>query len=662
MQISHFLTTIAALLSIQQLANAQRPFSAADTLALETIGEVAASPDGKTIVFSVSTIDLPANKTISRLIRISAVGGTPELLSSAPEGASSIRWSPNGERLAFIATREKTSAIYTLDIASGKALRVCDYRRSNSFLPHAGNMLAWSPDGKQIAFAGTMEPDPPEQDPLVVTRILYKSRTSFSDNRHTHIFVVPANGGEPHALTTGDHDEHSIDWGGDGSQLVFLSNHEPDPDALLNYDIFAVTVPGGTVRQITNTPGVEMEPRISPDGYSIAYTATKRKITTIDSVAEDAHAWVVPMAGGAGKEMNAGLDRRTSAIAWSPDSKSILYTVGDHGSVLGCTTFLRTDETSCAIGKGAQIGALAPGKDGSLAFTLSKPDMPAEVFRLDAGAREPRQLTHLNSQFIGAHQISKPEEIQFKSFDGAGVQGWLYPALKAAGRTPMILTIHGGPHGQFGYAFNASAQFYAGRGYAVLAINPRGSSGYGQTFSDGSVDNWGGGDYQDLMAGVDAVLKSHANIDPEKLFVTGGSYGGFMTNWVITQTNRFKAAVSVASVSDMISFYATSLYQDLVHAEFRGFPWAGDNYALLWKWSPLAHVKNATTPTMFLHGENDNDVHITQAEQMFTALRQRGIESELVRYPREGHGFREPKHRLDATTRTVEWFDRFQAK
>jgi dipeptidyl aminopeptidase/acylaminoacyl peptidase len=653
---------ITALVSVQQIATAQRPFSAADTLAFQTVGEVAPSPYGKTIVFSVATIDLPANKTISHLMRVSAEGSAPEMLTSVPEGASSFRWSPNSERLAFIAGHEKATAIYTLDIASGNVARVCDYHRSNSFLPHAGNMLAWSPDSKQIAFAGTMEPDPPAQDPLVVTRILYKTRTSFSDNRHTHVFVVPANGGEPRALTTGNHDEHSIDWGGDGTQLVFLSNHEADPDALLNYDIFAVDVASGAVRQITHTPGVEMEPRISPDGHSIAYTATKRKITTIDSVAEDAHAWVIPMTGGTGKEVNASLDRRTSAIAWSPDSKSILYTVGDHGSVTGCTTFLRTDETSCVIGKGAQISMLTPARDGSLAFTLSKPDMPAEVFRLEAGSRDPRQLTHLNAQFIAAHQISKPEEIQFKSFDGTNVQGWFYPALNAAGRTPMILTIHGGPHGQFGYAFNAAAQFYAGRGYAVLAINPRGSSGYGQTFSDGSVDNWGGGDYKDLMAGVDAVLKSHSKIDPEKLFVTGGSYGGFMTNWVITQTNRFKAAVSVASVSDMISFYATSLYQDLVHAEFRGFPWADDNYTLLWKWSPLAHVKNATTPTMFLHGENDNDVHITQAEQMFTALRQRGIESELVRYPREGHGFREPKHRLDSLTRTVEWFDRFQAK
>ena len=636
--------------------------SAADTLALKSISEVALSPDGRTIVFAMATIDLAANKTREQLMRIRLGGTEPEPVKGAPEGASSIRWSPEGSRIAFIAKSDKSNAIYTLEVASGKLTRVCEYRRSNAFLAHAGNMLAWSPDGRAIAFAGTLEPDPPVQDPLVVTRILYKTRTSFSDNRRTHIYAVNANGGEPHALTSGAHDEHSIDWGGDGHEIVFVSNHEKDPDAVLNYDIFAVNVESRAIRQITQTPGVETEPRVSPDGHSIAYTATKRNITTIDSVAEDAHAWVVPAMGGEGKELNASLDRRTSAIAWSPDGKSVMYTAGDHGSVLVCRTFVNTTETSCKIGKGAQVGALAIARDGSMAFTMSKEAMPPELFGIGVGGGEPKQLTHLNTEFASARQLTAPEEVEFASFDGARIQGWFYPALNASGRTPMILTIHGGPHGQFGYAFNPQAQFWAGRGYAVLAINPRGSSGYGQKFSDGSADNWGGGDYKDLMAGVDRVLATHANIDPEKLFVTGGSYGGFMTNWVITQTNRFKAAVSVASVSDMISFYATSMYQDLVHAEFRGFPWADDNYAVLWKWSPLAHVQNVTTPTMFLHGENDNDVHITQAEQMFTALRQRGIESEMVRYPREGHGFREPKHRLDSTERTVEWFDRFLPK
>jgi dipeptidyl aminopeptidase/acylaminoacyl peptidase len=208
-----------------------------------------------------------------------------------------------------------------------------------------------------------------------------------------------------------------------------------------------------------------------------------------------------------------------------------------------------------------------------------------------------------------------------------------------------------------GWALNINFQVYAAAGYGVLYLNPRGSSGYGQKFTDGCSNDWGGGDYKDLMAGLDEVLKRNSWIDADRLGVTGGSYGGFMTNWVITQTPRFRAAVAAASLSNLISFYSTSLYQDLVHAEFNGFPW--DNFELLWQWSPLRYVKQVQTPTMFIHGEQDNDVHITQAEEMYMALKRRGIESVLVRYPREGHGLREPRHRVDSLQRTVAWFDRF---
>jgi dipeptidyl aminopeptidase/acylaminoacyl peptidase len=210
----------------------------------------------------------------------------------------------------------------------------------------------------------------------------------------------------------------------------------------------------------------------------------------------------------------------------------------------------------------------------------------------------------------------------------------------------------------YSYAFSGSFQYYAARGYAVLAVNPRGSSGYGQKFSDGCLNDWGGGDYKDLMAAVDAALKRYPQIDPNRLGVAGGSYGGFMTNWIITQTTRFRAAVPIASLSNLISFYATSLYQDLVHAEFNGFPWEGSNFQTLWKWSPLAYVRNVTTPALLLHGERDNDVHITQAEEMYTALKWRGVPAVMVRYPREGHSFSEPKHQLDALRRIVDWMDR----
>ncbi len=649
--------TIALLLAsfVTLFAQSGRhPFTANDLLAGKTIGDAQISPDGKTVVFTISENDGKTNQPIARLMSVPAIGGTVSAIAQAPEGAGSLRWSPDGTRLAFIAAKDGKSAIWVLDFPSGAVTRICDYDHSNAFLTKAGNMLAWSPDGTQLAFAGAIEPAQPRPDPLVITRILYKTRTSIWDGRRSHIYVVPANGGAPRAITSGNFDEHSIDWGGDGKEIVFLSNHQPDPDALLNYDIFAVNAASGGARQLTNTPGVEMDPKVSPDGRWIAYTSTTRKLTTIDSVAEDAHVWVVPADGGKGHELNAALDRRSAGALWAPDSKSVIFAAGDHGKVALYRTPIEGGASLPLVNDKAQVGAVSVAKDGTIIFSASTPSVPADLHILQGS--ETGRITSLNDELLKQWELTTPEEISFRSFDGTPVQAWLYPALKPKGRSPMILSIHGGPHGAFGYAFNPTAQFYAARGYATLAINPRGSSGYGQKFSDGCVNNWGGGDYRDLMAGVDYVLKTHPKIDANRLGVTGGSYGGFMTNWVITQTPRFKAAVAVASLSNLISFYATSMYQDLVHAEFNGYPW--DNFELVWKWSPLAHVKSVTTPTLFLHGEQDNDVHITQAEEMYTALRQRGIEAELVRYPREGHGLRESQHRVDAAQRTVAWMDK----
>jgi dipeptidyl aminopeptidase/acylaminoacyl peptidase len=618
-----------------------------DLFTLKTIGEVQVSPDGSTILFTLTETDLKNNRNIERLMMLR--GSDVHAVPGAPEGATTPRWSRDGARFAYVAQK----AIWVQATGDKTPKKICAYDRGNSFLSKSGNTLVWSPDGKQIAFAGTIEPAPPAQDPIVVTRIQYKTRTSISDNRRSHIYVVSSNGGDPHPLTSGNYDEHSIDWGGDGKEIIFLSNHEKDPDARLNYDIFAVNTTSGKIRQITYTPGVEYDPKVSPDGRLIAYTATRRPITTIDSVAEDTHIWVVPLGGGDGRELNAALDRRSNSPEWTPDNQGILYTAADHGKNVLYRVPASGGKSEALVDRKAQVAGVSVSK--TIAFTMSDPATPAELYSLKGS--EPLQLTHLNS--VKGWRLSAPETIAFPSFDKTSVEGWFYPATKTAGsKQPLILSIHGGPHGQFGYGFNPAFQLYAARGYATLAINPRGSSGYGQKFADGTLNNWGGGDYKDLMAGVDHVLKTHPEIDENRLGVTGGSYGGYMTNWVITQTNRFKAAVAAASVSDLISFYATSLYQDLVHAEFNGFPWANGNFATLWKWSPLAHIANASTPALFLHGEQDNDVHITQAEEMYTALREHGIEAELVRYPREGHGFREPKHIQDSRLRTLDWMDK----
>jgi dipeptidyl aminopeptidase/acylaminoacyl peptidase len=682
----------------------------ADTLRIAGVGDAQISPGGEWVVYTVSATDSNATRATLWLARAvpdftpSAENRSTQPLLAAGWNASNPRWSVDGRRIAFLATRDGQSGIWVVSIAGDRQPRfVATVRDTNFFITYDGESFAWSPDSRRIAYINASEDEGAEaaeankpDDPRVVDRIQYKSRTSFSDRLRTHVWVTDVDNPSPRQLTSGSFYDHALTWNPNGREVAFLSNHETDPDAVNNSDIFAVDM-NGLVRQITTTRGCEYEPTWSPDGKWIAYTATRRDVTTIDSVAEDTHVWVIDAAGGAGRELTAAQDRRARNPRWSPDSQTILFLAGDRGRVLlhrvslrtrDVSTFLddsRSNDTtlrnettpwifpslrsyqingfSIANRSGLQVGNPRTGENVSfgvpLAFTITDALHPAEVWIGMRSAFPLLRLTGHNDTFLNSVTLSQPEEINFKSFDGTAVQGWL---LKPTGwrdgqRYPLILGIHGGPHGMYGWGFNATFQAYAARGYAVLYLNPRGSSGYGQRFSDGTLREWGGGDFRDLMIGVDEALRKFLWIDSEKVGVTGGSYGGFMTNWIITQTPRFRAAVSVASVSNLISFYATSLYQDLIHAEFGGFPW--DDYDLLWRWSPIRYVSRAQTPTLFLHGEQDNDVHITQAEEMYMGLRRRGVETVLVRYPREGHGFREPRHRLDALERTLNWFDRF---
>jgi dipeptidyl aminopeptidase/acylaminoacyl peptidase len=431
---------------------------------------------------------------------------------------------------------------------------------------------------------------------------------------------------------------------------VFLSNRGPDPDAVLNYDIYAVNPDNKEVRQITKTEGVEMGPVISGDGKRVAYTATTRKITTIDSIAEDTHVWVIPLRGGEARKLHPELDRRSMSPQW--DGDSVVYRVMDEGRV----TVYR--DRVPLLHAEANVSEAARHRDAWY-YLQTDALRPRELWKLAGGAPQP--VTQLNRELLEQFQIAQPEKLRFQSFDGTRVESLLYTPVGPPpdGRKwPLILNVHGGPHGMWGYTFSILAQAAVARGYAMLLPNPRGSTGYGQAFADGTLNAWGRGDYRDLIGAVDDALARYPQIDEARMFVMGGSYGGYMTNWIISQTGRFRAAASYAGLSNLISFYATSLYQDLIHAEFGGYPWDPGMFETLWELSPLRHVAKVSTPTLFAHGESDNDVHITQSEEMFTALRQRGIEAALVRYPGQGHGATEPRQELDLHRRTLDWFDR----
>ena len=705
------------LLSLTVSAGAQsRRLAPADVLRVATISDAQISPSGEWVVYSLATTD--GNQTVNNLwlARVGErVGVNPTarqteqrrnwesgrtlsrpLLPSGWNG-SNPRWSPDSKSIAFISTHDGQRGIWITTPSPQLPRFITAVRDTNFFITYAGQSFAWSPDSRMIAFVSASEEAVDKgDDPQVIDRIQYKSRTSLSDRLRTHVWITDVDAPQPRQLTSGLFYDHALSFSPRGDEIAFVSNHEADPDALNNSDIFAVNLQG-QIRQITTTAGCEYEPAWSPDGKWIAYAATKREVTTIDSVAEDTHIWVTSAGGDSRRDLTAAQDRRARSPQWRSDSRAVYFSANDHGQTLVFEAELTNEKprpvfdtidetsrresdgaldsaapaalnqriqvTSFSVSEHLVVGEVVSGQNripvrlATMVAVISDPTHPQEVW-IGRGNTLLR-LTNHNEGFRRATTLIDPEEFRFKSFDGTETEGWLMkPAdWREDRKYPLILTIHGGPHGMYGYSFNSSFQVFAARGYGVLYLNPRGSNGYGQRFSDGTLNEWGGGDYRDLMLGVDEALRRYAWIDQSRLGVTGGSYGGFMTNWIITQTPRFKAAVSVASLSNLVSFYSTSLYQDLIHSEFGGFPW--DNFELLWQWSPLRYVRQVQTPTLFIHGEQDNDVHITQAEEMYMGLRRRGVDTILVRYPREGHGLREPKHRVDALERTLAWFDRY---
>src|SRR6266850_5738930 len=634
------LTTVIILAAIAAVsAQPRRPLAPADILRVATVNDVQISPNGQWVVYTVSTVDddknintlwlarvgsdsifnlPPTSQTPVR--RVTPYSDWPELrtasmpLLASGWNASTPRWSPDSNSLAFLSKHDELDGLWTVTLSRRDPHFVASIQSTNFFITYAGESFSWAPDSRRVAYISAT-PEIPDgialskmtDDPRVIDRIQYKSRTSLSDNRRTHVFIVDTERPEPRQLTFGAFYDHAVSFSPRGDEIVFLSNHEADPDANNNSDIFAVDL-GGQVRQITITKGCEYEPVWSPDGKWIAYTATKRDVTTIDSVAEDTHVWVISAAGGAGRELTEEHDRRARSPKWDKDSRSIFFLAGDRGystifrvnvdskRVNRFSLFVLYGEMGGAfdiqdsklrLASGAALGLAPPfqitsfsfgnrpitiGRPGDfsveyttpLAFTISTAVRPAEVWSGLGSSMPLRRLSAHTDGAIRSSRLVEPEEVDFKSFDGTQIQGWLMRPLgyREDRKYPLILSIHGGPHGMSGWTFNPSFQVYAARGYAVLYLNPRGSSGYGQRFSDGTLNEWGGGDYRDLMLGVDEVLHKYSWLDAEHLGVTGGSYGGFMTNWIISQTPRFKAAVAVASVSNLISFYSTSLYQD----------------------------------------------------------------------------------------------------
>lgn len=636
-------------------------WKAEDTQRFQGIHDVQISPDGRWLAVEISRPDLAHNRTTTVVAIVPADGGAPlRVLTAAGTNEDTPRWSPDGRRLALLATTGDRTALVTVAPDGSQRRHVVDIESASQQLGdfEDGDPYAWAPDGKSFVYTAADPATPAlDGDPLVITRFMYQAYTDFSDGRRTQLFLVGANGGTPRKLSDGSAVDLAPAWSPSGKEIVFVSNREADPDFHRHDDLWVADVATGHVRRLTHGVGSSVRPVWSPDGTSIAFLGTTRKWATYDSMAEDFHVWVIPAAGGEPRELNAALDRRSQSVAWRADSRAVVFTAEDRGRVLPYSVSVDGGASTPVFSQESQVSDPSLATTGRMAFVLTNTTHPVEAAVLDPGADAPRVVTSINTTDL---PIRDAETVWVKTTENTMVQGWLIlPAEASANhRVPLLLSVHGGPHGAFGYRFTPEYQLYAARGYAVLYLNPRGSSAYGQQFSDACIGNWGGVDYTDLMMGVDHILATHAEIDPDQLFVTGVSYGGFMTNWIVTHTGRFRAAVTREGMSNLTTDAALSDAWDLEVIEF-GPP--SEHYDEYLRWSPVRYVANAETPTMIIHGQRDHDVTFAEAGQMYAALRLHGVESQLVLYPREPHGFREPRHIVDAYDRMWHWFEAHRA-
>jgi dipeptidyl aminopeptidase/acylaminoacyl peptidase len=638
-----------------------------DIYRLRTAGDVQASPDALHIAYTVSSHDRPG-RPYSQIWIADVSTGKSTRLGPDNEVGGGPRWSPDGKRLAYFGYGSDGSGLLVRDIASAKVIYAGPVLGTNHPLPSSGESIAWSPDSKRLAFVSTT-PGPEADangDPMVITRYLYKptateGETRFNDNRRTHIFITDLGTGHARQLTSGNFYEHSIDWSPAGNEIAFVSNRGADPDRFFNYDIFAADTATGAVRRLTDTKSAEYYPKWSPDGRSIAFAGTTRPLTSSETTMEDTHAWTMAADGGDRREIGRAIDNRQGAPEWSPDGQHLYFTVQERGNVALVRSPARGGANTSIVSERASVNSFSVARD-VVAYTLSTPEVPADLHlrRLSAtGLGEVRRLTTLNNEMLGRRAIAPVEALTFKSFDGTEIEAFLTKPLVMNGKHPMIVMIHGGPHGQQGPAFNQKAQIYAAQGWAVLMVNYRGSTGYGQKLADAIYRDQNGGEAKDVLAGVDAALGKYSWIDAGRLGIEGGSYGGQLTNWIITQTDRFKAAIPSAGISNLVSFNYMAYYHDYLAVEYGSLPHEKGVMEMLWERSPIRYVSKVRTPTLFLHGENDNDVPIAEAEQFFIALMDVGVETQMVRYPREGHGLRETKHIADSIERSISWYKKY---
>src|SRR6266704_1252180 len=655
-----------AFLTIVPLSTAQGLVSS-DLSRLRNVGSVAVSPDAHRVAYTVVMRDRPGRPYGQLWIMELATQKSVRVGGEKDSGGGPL-WSPDGKWLAFQGSQGDKRGLFMARPDGSDITFLAPLHDTNSPLPGTGKDVTWSPDGKELAFISSTpgaEAAEASGDPMVITRYLYKpdageGMTRFNDNLRLHIFVVDLATKQTRQLTKGNTDEHSIDWSPDGKEILYLTNPEPNQDEFFNYDVFALKVADKSVRRITATEFNEYDPLWSPDGRRILFRGTRRGLTDRETTMEDTHVWVMNADGSDRREIGAVIDNRQGSPHWAPDGNSVYFTVQERGSNYLMRLPVSGGKPEYVVKEPGFVGAFSVGKDGTVAYSYASPRDMTELY-LKSGNAAPRKLTDLNAQLLAGKQIAEVESFTFLSNDNKyEVEAFLTKPLgmAASSKHPLIVNIHGGPHGQNGPAFNFKNQVYAARGWATLNVNYRGSTGYGQKFADAVFGDQDGNEGQDVLYGVSAAVRRYLSIDRERIGIERVSYGGQLTTWLITQTNIFKAAIPTAAITNIISYNYMTYYNQYEAMEWGVYPHQGNLMDTLLQRSSIRHVANAHTPTMLMHGENDNDVPIAEAEQFFIALKDVGTEAIFVRYPREGHGLSETGHNIDSIDRSIAWYEK----
>ncbi|WP_336342825.1 S9 family peptidase [Halalkalicoccus ordinarius] len=636
--------------------------NAADYHDLVRVSEPRISPDGERVAF-VRTVPRDDERYEATIHAVALGGEEPRRITLAEGVDSEPCWSPSGDRLAFVSTRgeDDRPQLWVLPTDGGEARRVTNVAGGVS-------AIGWSPDGERIAFVQSSTPAEREEgrdlgiddadyerespDPRVIDRLIYRADERYFDGGHSHVYTVDLADDEVTRHTDGEYDYVSPDWG-DADTLYYAAKRTDDPDDNTVYDLIADDLAGGA-ETITRTTA--WEPGLAATAGRIAYRRRPEERSTLRQVEIE----VFDRESGETTSLTASLDRTVEGVPkWSPDGERVYFPVPDEGSVTLRRVAADGSAGSEVVIEDGHVDGFDPGRD-AVAVTRSEWDHPGDVFASTPAGGETNRLTRVNAGYLDDRAVPQPEELRFES-DGKEIQGWVLtpPDLDPDESYPLVVEIHGGPHAMWSTGGTTWHEFQtlAARGYVVFWCNPRGSTGYGEEHMAAIERDWGDVTMRDVLAGADLV-RNRAYVDEANQFVTGGSFGGYMTGWIVGHTDRFEGAVAQRGVYDLSSFYGSTDAFKLIEWEFDAVPW--EEPERLHERSPTAYADRVTTPTLVMHAENDYRVPIGGGEAFYRALKKNGVETRLVRYPREGHELSrsgEPGHVVDRIERIARWFD-----